>query len=420
MMLAPVSATFALPPFFALPWQPPVPTARRRGPWSGYATPPPTFRCADDEDCSLNGRCDATSGACACIASWRGERCQYLHLLPASPAAGLQDPDGSSWGGSILPTNDGSGKFHLFVAVFERGCGLKAWRPNSAIARATSVGTDASGPYGDVQIIKPHFAHEPVAVRDPASGEVLVYHIGSGANNTGPGSNFATNCTSGCTRGGHHWQPGTTFYGPTAVLHAPSADGPWASLAIGNCSNLPNCSQCGDTNPAPVLNPATGAVRLMWRGSGKGWPTSVMLAGSAPRWQGPYAFETNNLFPNHTSTHIEDAHMWLQQLPGNGGGSSNVTWHAIFHSDVEEACGGAGGGHAWSRDGVSWTFSKFNAFCNEVDLTNGTTVMMRQRERPHLLTDERGWPTHLTSGAGWLGDCDRTFTFVQPICVSST
>ena len=394
--------------------------------------PPPTppFTCASDTDCSLNGRC--VRGGCACIPSWRGAQCQYLRLAPAAPDAGLQQRDASSWGGSILPAADGSGRFHLFAAVFERGCGLKAWRPNSALARATSDGADPSGPYGDVTVIKPHFAHEPVALRAPDGVGVLIYHIGAGANDTGPGSDFATNCSAGCTGPGHHWQPGTTFYGPTSILHGPTEDGPWASLDIGNCSDLPGCTQCGDTNPAPVISDRDGSVRLMWRGSGKGWTTSVMLAASAPRWQGPYAFETTNLFPNFTHTHIEDAHMWLQELPGTGdeygnsssssssSSSSNVTWHAIFHSDVENACGGAGGGHAWSEDGVAWTFSPFNAYCNTVDLTNGSTVTLRQRERPHLLTDERGWPTHLTNGCGWLGDCDRTFTFVQGIASSSS
>jgi hypothetical protein len=92
-----------------------------------------------------------------------------------------------------------------------------------------------------------------------------------------------------------------------------------------------------------------GKVKLMWRGSGKGWPTSVMLMASAPAWQGPYSFETQNLFPDSTKTHIEDAHMWIQQS-ANG----IESWHAVFHSDVENACGGAGGGHAWSEDGDTW------------------------------------------------------------------
>ena len=123
--------------------------------------------CATDHDCQLNGRCVA--GACACIPSWTGPQCQYLNLLPAKPNAGLQDPTGSSWGGSILQEPDGS--FHLFAAVFENNCGLKAWRPNSALAHATAKTAD--GPYTNVTIIKPHFAHEPVAVR-AGDGTILV------------------------------------------------------------------------------------------------------------------------------------------------------------------------------------------------------------------------------------------------------
>ena len=94
----------------------------------------------------------------------------------------------------------------------------------------------------------------------------------------------------------------------------------------------------------------------------------------------------------------------------------------MFHSDVEGACGGAAGGHVWSRDGVRWTFSPYNAYGNVVQLRGtgsgaggGGNVTLRQRERPHVLVDANGHPTHLTNGAGWEGDCDRTFTFVQPV-----
>jgi hypothetical protein len=205
------------------------------------------------------------------------------------------------------------------------------------------------------------------------------YHIGAGANDTGPGSDYAHNCTGGCTAGGtHHWEPGTTFYGPTSILHGPSVAGPWSTLDIGNGSALPGCPQCGDTNPAPVVAP-DGTVRMMWRGSGRGFPTSEMLMATAPRWQGPYNFSTANLFPNSTAVHIEDAHMWVQELPapaagGVGGGGGRHHWHALFHSDVEKTCGGAAGGHAWSADGASWSFSPWNAFGNEVALANGSKV----------------------------------------------
>lgn len=105
-------------------------------------------------------------------------------------------------------------------------------------------------------------------------------------------------------------------------------------------------------------------------------------------------------------------HQWIAAA-----GSANPgSFHAIFHSDVEKTCGGAAGGHAWSSDGgASWEFSPHNAFGNQVVLTNGSTVTLRQRERPHLVLDQKGRPVALTNGAGWRDDCDHVFTFAQPI-----
>ena len=54
----------------------------------------------------------------------------------------------------------------MYAAVIEHGCGLAAWRPNSALGHATA--SSPEGPYTFQRYIKPHFAHEPVA-REPAN-----------------------------------------------------------------------------------------------------------------------------------------------------------------------------------------------------------------------------------------------------------
>eukprot|EP00729_Bicosta_minor_P010640 gene10639-2861_t len=149
--------------------------------------------------------------------------------------------------------------------------------------------------------------------------------------------------------------------------------------------------------------------------SGKGKAGSCQGWATAPSWKGPYTWNTTSIFqgqPAATSTHIEDAHMWVAPASASHPGS----FHAIFHSDVEKNSRGAAGGHAWSDDGgVTWTFSTKNAFNNQVVLTNGSNVTLRQRERPHLVLDTEGRPIVLTNGAGWENDCDHVFTFAQPI-----
>jgi hypothetical protein len=225
---------------------------------------------------------------------------------------------------------------HMYAAVIEHGCGLAAWRPNSALGHATS--SSPEGPFTLKRLIKPHFAHEPVALMG-TDGTIMIWHIGAGENTTGPGSNYAANC-SHCTGSDHKWTGGGSFYGPTSVIYSRSFDGPWESMDAGYGSKVPGCPKCGDTNPAPLLRP-DGSVVMMWRTTlMEPQPTacpaaSCMGLASAPSWKGPYNWSRANIFANQadaTHTHIEDAHMWLAPKDSANPGS----YHAIFHSDVSK------------------------------------------------------------------------------------
>ena len=113
--------------------------------------------------------------------------------------------------------------------------------------------------------------------------------------------------------------------------------------------------------------------------------------------------------------HIEDSYLWK----GPRG------WHALFRSNVSNAfiprmnvtsAAPAAGGHGYAESFAGpWPFSHKNTYGSTVELTNGTTVNLRQRERPKLLLTPEGQPHYLINGAGWIGDCDRTFTIIQPI-----
>ena len=64
--------------------------------------------CASDLDCSLNGLCDASTGACACDAAWRGPACQELALLPSAPAIGHQRLVASGAAADDVAARDGA------------------------------------------------------------------------------------------------------------------------------------------------------------------------------------------------------------------------------------------------------------------------------------------------------------------------
>ena len=74
------------------------------------------------------------------------------------------------------------------------------------------------------------------------------------------------------------------------------------------------------------------------------------------------------------------------------------------------------GAHAYSADGGrSWVDTGI-AFNLTVDYTDGTSTTFIQRERPHIVLNEKGEPSHLTSGVTYsLLPTLPTCTIVQPI-----
>ena len=330
-----------------------------------------------------------------------------------------------------IPPDETTGTYHMFAAVMENGCGLNAWRPNSAIAHATSK--TPAGPYEFDRIIKSHFAHSPDVVRGE-NGSWLVYHVGAGTNNTAPCPDprsqtcqFTRNCSHGCTGPNKPWFSGLGFRGPSSVLRSDSPLGPWENKVVGSCQNVPGCEtnatypgNGNDMNPTSFVFANNGSVKMLWRsidytpGSGQ----SYIAAASAPHWSGPFTWDTTNIFPEFSWCHIEDGHLYRNKRG----------WHALFHSDCEKRAGGAAGGHAWSRDGSTWTFHPRNAYNNRVQLTNGQEWVLNRRERPKIILGKDGEITHLLNGVslpGVANECgpysgaqDHVFTFVQPVATT--
>ena len=63
------------------------------------------WKCKDDSDCFLNGKCNTNTGNCTCNTAWSGPKCDILNLLPATKNTGYNASDTnnnkkiSSWGG---------------------------------------------------------------------------------------------------------------------------------------------------------------------------------------------------------------------------------------------------------------------------------------------------------------------------------
>ena len=158
-----------------------------------------------------------------------------------------------------------SGRWHMFVSIFEEHCGLAEWQPNSAIARASC--DTPGGTYTLDEVLIHNFAHSAEAHTAP-DGTVFVFNIYNSSAST------CTNCSGGVSGFGpgcSGWLAGTHFYGYWGALHAPSVAGPWTTVRLGSCDPaatdyVPGCQQNGnDLNPTGVLDSVSGEVTLLWR-----------------------------------------------------------------------------------------------------------------------------------------------------------
>ena len=115
---------------------------------------------------------------------------------------------------------------------------------------------------------------------------------------------------------------------------------------------------------------------MMWRG-GDAW-YHVHLARTSSWRDAPYKYNgTGTIFPGFDRHGIEDPFLYAQPWPSHlrreGEGDDARTYHAIFHDHSTF------GGHAFSRDGVSWTYSTTVPFTNAVNYTDGEQVLLQRR-----------------------------------------
>jgi len=288
---------------------------------SALAQPPPP--CASDWECSLNGVCSPSTGACACDAPWvDGESgaCAHLAIAPApisacGPACAYHgnttDLSGapvnsSTWGARVLRAADGS--FRMAVNEYAFGCGLSQWRSNSQIAWTRAAGP--LGPFEKLGVAVEPWATNPAVFAAPG-GALVVVTCGGGFECAIGATTTTNNNTPACNNGApcpcvgpppgrcHYVQPSANA---TNVMHwAPSlaaADGgggfPWAphnatlvNFTLGQW--IPDL-----VNPSPLVLP-NGTVLIMAHSAGTGGGGPVILksvAGGDDGWRGPYTVLT--------------------------------------------------------------------------------------------------------------------------------
>jgi len=332
------------------------------------------------ELCSLNG--EYKDGACVCRMPWEGEKCEVIKVLPVDnlehPGASAYGyaPNVSSWGASII---EDDGEYHMFVAQMKTG-GLIGWGSQSECVHATSKSMD--GPFIKSDVALSNECHGPVVIRDP-NGEWLMFHQGDAG---GSSSSF--------------------------MHHSTKPTGPWTPSKT-------DPGSCG--MPTAAYHP-NGTLFVICRNGHE--------LVRADKWDGTWV----KVMPLVTPSSWEDPSLYFD-VDGN--------WHVMYHVYALEPYSSGietYSGHAFSVNGLDWTFDQTQPFGGMVSFTDGTNKTFATRERPQLIFvgENRTTPVGMTSAVSpqplgpWCDQChekacsqckitpgrDWTYTIYQPFATN--
>jgi len=348
------------------------------------------------------------------IVSCSSQNTAFIDRLLPAPVGGGFSMDGYwIWGSSVIKGEDEH--YHMFASRWLKSIGFDKWVSNSEVVRAVS--DTPEGPYTFEEVVLPvrgkqYFdglvTHNPRIVK--YKDTYLLYYVGTTYNFPVPeDSTILMDVFNSVGR--EAWMNkrvglavSKSVYGPWERMDRPVIDprpGKWdASIT---------------SNPAPVVNPKTGEILLMYKSSSMGPEPPLLLGVSkADHYNGPYKrlsdspifrFETED----NQANDAEDPCVWW----------TGKRYEVIMKDRFGHICGEEGGGiHAWSEDGVNWNlFENVKAYSRTIKWDDGTETFQNHFERPSLLIED-GVPTHLFAATGtgpesW--EFEHTWNMVIPL-----
>jgi hypothetical protein len=191
---------------------------------------------------------------------------------------------------------------------------------------------------------------------------------------------------------------------PPNIFVADTIGGPWRLHGL-RVHTTPYMKHLD--NPAPLLFPNGGAVILSRKYAKHN--STIGLVRTDDWADGTYAMPEGRLvFPRS----VEDPSNIWRDKRGN--------LHVLFHNWVFSKP--PVGAHAFSRDGISWQMSPSITYNTTVRLKGVGAYTFRRRERPHVIVDGGGVPTHLLNGVleegQTTGKKDRSWTLVAALDLS--
>lgn len=298
------------------------------------------------------------------------------------------DPDYFQWGGSVIRDQDGT--FHMFYSRWPRknARGMNGWLYESEIAHATAATPE--GPYAHKEVVLKGFgkpqperwdasnAHNPHVVRmkDPVSGtyRYYLYFIATRDDDTMEDDwmDNIINQRVGVAVADHLEGPWTRHKDP--VVQMPNS-------TLHHYLVNPGVCQLPDGRFLMVLKGRGTGKNGEPRGYRQGWAL-------ADRPEGPFIVQENLLIPS--TMLAEDPYVWVQD-----------GWICAVVKDWRGKISGTSGisfvrGKMQADNTVQWIIPKDARVAQkEIRWDDGISTKLNRIERPSILVNEKGQPTHL-------------------------
>lgn len=390
--------------------------------------------CAEDDDCSFNGACDAAT--CSCTAPWTGLNCNKLRIAPVDKAVyGYREgyPHTTSWGASVQ-YDVTSKQYLMLVSEYVGEC--SNWGYNSTVVLATSAKPE--GPYERQYRVFGVMSHEAMWARGPDGEWVMYFTASKGADGKPRAGDEQVDPALVCVRENYDEPcvcPGPPEAGskdPTWMswTKTPLDSKSWSDPILvfdpgGHFTDMTGSGELAesiDANFNGIIRPDGSFVGLWrtwqcvedlvapWRETlseaEEGACFSVPHTVTVKDWLDPAGYQDAisktkgalawlfpaQYTPPQLALGLEDPMIYRDKR-------SPPVFHAIFH---DMFIPGDMVAHAYSEDGVDWTFTgdvlprdpESNSAV--AHFTDGTCKPI-DCERPQLIVRE-GVPSHLTIG----------------------
>lgn len=332
-------------------------------------------------------------------------------IHPAPKNGGFSDPDWWIWCGSVVRGEDG--RFHIFASRWSKRLPYHHhWLFNCEVVPA--VAERAEGPYRFEEVVLPRRGagfFDGMNTHNPSirfhDGMYYLYYMGTTYQGAPPTGEVAA------ARALEVWN--TKRIG---LAVSRSVFGPWRRMDQPLLSPRPGrWDATATTNPSATIL-ADGQTYMIYKSRAFDGATLQLGMARAQRPDGPFERLCDEpiLRFNNPDFHVEDPFLWHD--------ARDNLFHLLVKDDFKNDCGGVTGEwgagiHATSADAVHWTLDDpAKAYSRTVVWDDGTVTVQPNLERPSLLFDETGTPTHLfcATGAGpGIWNFDHTWNMCFPL-----